>query len=267
MNGKEELQPLYDKYNAMAPDFDSEELKALSHGFLKAAAKDTLGVDLGDEEIDLDDPAKMVGLLRDKMDALREGLEARRSKRKKSAKQLKKETEQQEEEAKIGKSIREVYRQLVTELHPDREQDPEERQRKTELMQRITVAYKKKDLMELLELQLAVEQIDQAHINNIAEERLKHFNKVLQRQADQLHIELGEVLIPVKLQMGMSSLQHLSPQQVINDLELDIERARLDINRIQHDLVRFKDVKQLKAWLKDYRIDDGMDDWLFGGPF
>ncbi|MDP3839807.1 MAG: hypothetical protein Q8Q54_12895, partial [Methylococcales bacterium] len=98
----------------------------------------------------------------------------------------KKTAKQQQEQEKISKSIQSVYRQLVASLHPDREPDEQERERKTKLMQKVNVAYSKKDLLQLLELQLAVEQIDQAHLNNLSEDRLKHFNKVLQEQFTEL---------------------------------------------------------------------------------
>ncbi len=45
-------------------------------------------------------------------------------------------------------------------LHPDREPDEAERVRKTELMQRVNEAYSKKDLLQLVALQLEIEQID-----------------------------------------------------------------------------------------------------------
>jgi curved DNA-binding protein CbpA len=42
--------------------------------------------------------------------------------------------------------VREVFRKLASELHPDRETDPAEHARKTELMQRVNQAYKAGDL-------------------------------------------------------------------------------------------------------------------------
>ncbi len=48
-----------------------------------------------------------------------------------------KESQQQVEEQQTSQSIRELYRKLVSALHLDREPDPQERERKTLLMQRI----------------------------------------------------------------------------------------------------------------------------------
>ena len=111
-----------------------------------------------------------------------EQLEAPVKQGKKTKKQLEKEAHQQEEEALASKSVQEVYRKLVAALHPDREPDPDEQKRKTELMQRVNIAYGKKDLLLLLALQLEIEQIDPAHLNHIADSRLKYFNKILKEQ-------------------------------------------------------------------------------------
>src|SRR5690606_20305824 len=80
-------------------------------------------------------------------------------------------------------SVREVYRKLVSALHPDREIDAAERKRKTRLMQRANQAYERNDLLELLALQIETEQIDAAALASVPEERLKHYNQVLLDQA------------------------------------------------------------------------------------
>ncbi len=59
----------------------------------------------------------------------------------------------------ISQSIREVYRKLASALHPDREPDVDERQRKTLLIQQVNQAYEAGDLLTLLGLQLEIEQI------------------------------------------------------------------------------------------------------------
>lgn len=50
--------------------------------------------------------------------------------------------------------LREVYRRLVRQLHPDRESDAERRRHKTGLMQKANVAYHGNDLPTLLDLQV-----------------------------------------------------------------------------------------------------------------
>ena len=64
----------------------------------------------------------------------------------------------------VGQSVREVFRKLASALHPDRETDIAERERKTALMQQANQAYERNDLLSLLTLQLQIEQIDAQHL-------------------------------------------------------------------------------------------------------
>lgn len=50
--------------------------------------------------------------------------------------------------------LREIYRALVRRLHPDREPEPQRRQQKTELLQQVNDAYRRGDLLALLDLQV-----------------------------------------------------------------------------------------------------------------
>ena len=180
--------------------------------------------------------------------------ETERPQRKKSAKQQAKEAQEAEEAANVSKSIQAVYRQLTSALHPDREQDPVERERKTELMQQVTVAYGSKDLLKLLELQLAVEHIDQHKLSNINAERLKHYNKIL---SDQLRELQEEVLLQegkIRFMLRLSPSELLSPKRLLGMVKEDMRVLQARTARIKHDLKQFRDVAQLKAWLKEYRM-------------
>jgi hypothetical protein len=268
---REDLKPIYNKYSEIDFDTEDQEATALAGDFIKSMLECELGIQIDDDDIDVNSPEKIAARIQEKLEEQQRRAEERRSRRKKTAKQLEKEARQQAEEANLSKSIQAVYRQLVTALHPDREQDPVERKRKTELMQRVTVAYGKKDLLQLLELQLAVEQIDQSKINTIAADRLKYYNKILQGQLDQLQQEVVQIELMFKQQVGLKPFDSLSPKRLMSLLNEDMQRLRDAIASIQHDLVTFKDVNRLKAWLKEYQIPVGMgemmgemDDLFFG---
>jgi hypothetical protein len=251
---REDLKPLYNKYSELDFDTEDQEANALAGELMKSMLEFELGIDMDGEDIDVNSPEKMAAFVQEKLGEQQRQAEERRSRRKKTAKQLEKEARQQAEEARLGKSIQAVYRQLVTALHPDREQDPVERGRKTELMQRVTVAYGRKDLLQLLELQLAVEQIDQHKINTIADDRLKHYNRILQGQLEQLMLEVAEIEFMCRQQAGLAPYDTLSPKRLLQLLHEDIERLHEEIARIRHDLVAFQEVDHLKAWLKEYQI-------------
>jgi hypothetical protein len=268
---REDLKPFYNKYSETDFDTEDQEVSALASDFMKSMLEFELGIEIDDEAIDVNSPEKIAALMQEKLEERQRQAEERRGRRRKTAKQLAKEARLQAEEAKLGKSIQAVYRQLVTALHPDREQDPVERGRKTELMQRVTVAYGKKDLLQLLELQLAVEQIDQSKINTIADDRLQHYNRILQGQLEQLMLEVAEIELMLKQQAGFAPYDTLSPKRLIQLVHEDIERLHEEIARIRQDLVAFQEVNHLKAWLKEYRIPPKMGgmmgelDALFSG--
>src|SRR6185436_12237903 len=120
-------------------------------------------------DIDLDSPEALFQKLHSEMQARDKPQQRdeppKRRKAKPSAKQLKAEAEA----THASQSVREVYRKLASELHPDRETDAAERERKTVLMQKVNQAYAAQDLLTLLQLQLDIEQITPQAINGMAE--------------------------------------------------------------------------------------------------
>jgi len=264
LHKRDDLKPLYNKYSTDDFDTQAQEADEMETDFLKRMMGDAFGIDLDGDELDFDprDPNSAAESLAEKIKQQQEQAAAR-PKRKKTAKQLAKEAREQEEAAHVSKSIQAVYRQLVAALHPDREPDPAERERKTELMQKVTVAYGNKDLLQLLELQLAVEQIDQGKLNNIAEDRLKHFNKVLQDQLNELCEEVMDMEMQVGSMLDASPFERLSPKRVASMLKDDISTAQEMIGNLKVDLQRFQDVRQLKRWLKDYQIPEQGFDLFF----
>jgi curved DNA-binding protein CbpA len=185
--------------------------------------------------------------------------------RKKSAKQIAKEAKQQAEEQQTSQSIRELYRKLASALHPDREPDPQERERKTALMQRINQAYDKKNLLLLLELQLELEHIDQTAINNITSNRLKHYNKILKKQLDELEQEIFHTENMFMMQFNLPPFERLSPNTIMRTLAEGIVDIQQEIRGLQDELLLFQEIKKVKAWLKKMRRRPQSD--LFDCPF
>jgi hypothetical protein len=253
-----ELKDLYNKYSDSDFDSDQQEQQEAAGQLMKEMLEGMFGLDIGDE-LDFSSPEKMQAAVQEKMlqhhEHLQEQqrrLEEKRASRKKTAKQLEKEARQQEEEKNLSKSIQEVFRKLAAVLHPDREQDAQEKERKTKIMQQVNVAYAKKDLLRLLELQLEFEHIDQAHLNNIAADRLKYFNKILQEQLGELEQEIMQIEMPFKMQLEIPPFLSLTPTKLLAQLEFDIKDVQHDISRLEADLVRFQVPANLKTWLKTY---------------
>ena len=247
-----EMKRIYNRYSQS--DYDREEAANLKG--VQDMLEDALGLDLG-EELDVSSPDEFFARAQEKIqerqaefDAERQAHEDRRAKRAKSAKQLAQEARQQTQQRQLSQSIREVYRKLVSALHPDRETDPTERARKTALMQRVNQAYDKNNLLQLLELQLELEHIDQFALNNISDDRLKHYNKILKDQLAELDQEILHVEDQFRAQYGLSPFVDLSPSTILRDLVMDIVAMQQANRDIEHDLELFNDIKMIKLWLK-----------------
>lgn len=166
------------------------------------------------------------------------------------------------------RTVREVFRKLVSELHPDRETDPVEQARKTELMQKVNQAYKAGDLLALLELQLRIEQIDSAALAGLAEERLGRYTQVLEQQSRRLRDELAECVAPFAMASGGSLSRKLTPEAVRHKLEIDIRELKGILRNVELDLIRFQDIRLLRDSLRQHPVEPFDDDeWLMPDEF
>ena len=246
------LKPIYNKYSGT--DFDREV--AAQAAEMRSRLETALGIDLGDDA-DLHSQEALLQRARAHIEqqaakkaALASKREARRAARQKSSKQLAAEAREEEEQAQVSLSIREVYRKLASALHPDRETDPQERGRKTRLMQRVNEAYDKNNLLQLLELQLELDHIDQHSINRIGEARLAHYNQILKDQVRELDRQIHRAEMGFRHAYGYHSPGALSPDAVLQHLGSNIEALHRSIHDTEQDLAAFDDLKQLRRMLK-----------------
>jgi len=252
----ESLKTIFDKYSPTSYD---SQVAAEVDG-MKFMFETVFGVDLGDD-LDLSSPEDLLQRAgahfqqaQTEWDAQNAERDARRAKRKKSSRQQAAEARAQEQQAKINLSIREVYRKLASELHPDRETDAQERERKTRLMQRVNEAYQKNNLLQLLELQLELEHIDQHALNSMSEERLKHYNVILKEQIRELDQEILHVESAFRHAYGIDPFEPVSPDTVLRNLAGDLKELQLNIRTLEQDLLAFEDIKNLKLWLKRCKL-------------
>jgi hypothetical protein len=157
-------------------------------------------------------------------------------------------------------SVREVYRKLVSALHPDRETDAVEHKRKTALMQRANQAYERNDLLELLALQIEIEQIDAAALAQLPEARLGHYNEVLQEQVQVLETQLQTQTAAFRYEFGLAA-RDVTPQRVDQALSARIAEARATVDRIQRTSKELDDPTQRNGVIDEFPApeDDGPD--------
>lgn len=266
--GFDELRAVHDRYSELDFDTLEEEENSQANDVLRDLFAREFGVDLGDD-FDMNRPEEMADRVVEQLEGIQQKETKEESGKKQTAAEKRKAEKVQEEEENISQSIKSVYRQLTTALHPDREADEGERVRKTELMQKVTRAYRDKDLLKLLELQLEVEQIDQTKIDGIADSRLKHFNKVLQRQLEEVSAEVEMVSMMFKQMARIDPFDNISPQEIMEAFEHDTHLLRQDTAELEDDLKELRTVKGIQQWLKNYHLPRmspfGAIDELFGG--
>lgn len=254
-----ELVRVYDKYNEQSFADEQQEGMALA----RSVAGSMFGV-----EVDADDalpttPEELAQRIATKMQAAQAERTQRPSKaRKPSAKQQARETAREQSNEGASRALREVYRKLASELHPDRETDPVLRVQKTAAMQKANRAYEARDLLALLELQLSLAQIAPMALAGLAQERLAHYNLVLEEQLLRLQEELADTIEPFQMVLHGRVPRSATPAFVARALDEDVAHLAASVREIEADLEAFRDPKQLKAFLRQHRIerfDDGMD--------
>ena len=151
-------------------------------------------------------------------------------------------------------SLREVYRRLASRLHPDREQDPLERERKTTLMQRVNIAYEAGQLMELLELQWEAEQMDPTKLAQLSDARLAPYNRMLEEQWHDLQREVQARTQSFAREFGLESTTRLQPAKLMAQVRERLQQLQGGIDYLRQLLQALEDEPDtLRQWLKHER--------------
>jgi len=251
-----ELVRLHDKY----ADSSFAEAQRDRMDLMRSFVSEELGMNVESYQGG-DSPEELADWLREQVQSARAEPDAPR-RQNRGAKAVAREAEQRETAEGGTRAVREVFRKLASELHPDRETDPAEQRRKTELMQRVNQAYKSGDLLALLELQLSIEQIDATALANLADERLRHYVHVLEEQSRRLGDEIAEVMAPFKMALGGPGGPKLTPDSVQRALDLDVRDLQGMLRSIEKDLAHFTDIGRLRQSLRDFEIEaPGDDEW------
>lgn len=107
-----------------------------------------------------------------------------------------------------------LYKELAKKIHPDLEQDEQEKERKHALMQQLTEARKNRDLYTLLRIRGELASVDQADSWSL--HQLKRFNKLLQDKLQQLQQAQVHTLAGRMLMQGWDAFGGKDPEQDIN---------------------------------------------------
>jgi hypothetical protein len=150
-----EVQAIFERVHgltyAQAMQADIEDMRAGMAGVF-----DELGLDIDVPDVRADmteeDLAAAAARLAEQLDRAEEmGPKPARGRTKR---QLRDEEHRRQQEQSRKDSLGAVYRRLVKELHPDLEPNPDEREKKNRIIQDVTAAYSRRDLLALLRLEL-----------------------------------------------------------------------------------------------------------------
>ena len=184
---------------------------------------------------------------REQQQRLEDKRQAKKAKKKPVARQLK--DAQQKMDANTA--LRTVYRQLASALHPDREPDAAERLRKTELMSEVNAAYDRKNLSELLKLQLHIAQIDSASLSRMADDKLNAMCLLLKEQVEALEEDEAQAQFEIRHYLGVNELDHISAESLTRALAIQLRDKEHEIDTLTRDLRRIQNEAELKRWLKE----------------
>jgi hypothetical protein len=246
-----EIRAIFDRYSSMTfQETKQEEIEAL-----KQQAKEYMGIDLDDADIESED---------DLVERVYEHMKSEEARRPERSAEGRKSPGQRRAEANAQAAkqyLREIYRKLASAVHPDREADAARRAEKTELMQQINRAYATNDLLTLLEAQLRLELIDPDHVSKISGEWLQQFNRLLSQQLEAAQIELRSLQDVFRMDHGLPQGRAIDPR----DLHLVTQRRSRELRAHIHQQKRFLEVlankSATKRWLKEQRrFDNGWDE-------
>jgi hypothetical protein len=259
-----QLKALYDQHAEVDFDTENRESVAAMKGLFEAMS----GVDLGDEAFESED--EMMQRAHERMRAAAHAQQAAAEqappprKKRPTAAQQRREAEAQE----ASQSVREVYRKLVSALHPDRASDDADRATRTAQMKRVNRAYEAQDLLGLFALQLEIEQVDAAHLAKATAERARHYNQLLAAQLDELQNEVQMrqtgFVMDYGIELGLDPYRRLQPQLLGKLIDRAVAELRAELAEAGRDLLQLDDPAAAKRWLRRMRQEQqAFDDELF----
>ena len=150
-------------------------------------------------------------------------------------------------------TLRLLYRQLASALHPDRAADAADQEQKHALMSAVNAAYANRDLVALLELQWRAELVDPDHLERVGEERLRSLTLLLKQQAAALERDRQACQRRWAAEFGLSPFAAISTASLQRALQDELDDVQAELDLMQHDLQQVQALASLKLWLNEQR--------------
>ena len=148
-------------------------------------------------------------------------------------------------------TLRTIYRQLASALHPDREPDAQAREHKTALMSEVNAAYEKADLTTLMRLQMQVTQVDAKASSRLADDKLTAMCALLKEQVAALEDDLEQLQFRLSRELCIAVRADADEALMTQALQRMQADQRHEVDTLEADLRRIAHEAELKRWLKE----------------
>lgn len=226
----------------------------------KLKKKFGIDVDLSDIDMTLSQDEIMWRLFQS-IDKAAENQKSTQKKTNPSKKMQEKEQKRLAFEEMQKKSLNSIYKELSRVLHPDLEQDSEKKIWKEELMKKLTISYKNKDLYTLLILETEWINRSTEQIQLQSDEQINLYNSMLKEQQKTLQHTIDTLFLNPKyipIQRFYRGLCDMTPT-----LKSQYKLLKKDLQNLQQlskDLQGPDAIKILKSLLKKRQTADNMSD-------
>ena len=223
-----------------------------------AAMLDELGLEVELPELRAgmtqEDLAEAAGRLADDLRRAEESHHEAYQTRPRTKRELRDEERARRDEQVRRESLGTLYKRLVKELHPDREPDPVEREKKSRVMQDLTAAYARGDLHALLRFEL--EWIDRvgADAARLSREKLRAYTEFLKQQAKELGAEVQALQFhpryaPLIVEGPFGLPMVVDGQREVEQLDTAIEQISAALER----LTSHEALEEVRNAIRDFR--------------
>ncbi len=248
--GDAEMAALHDKHSRHSLAERQQIESAKMRVQLEATLGERLdGLHASDDEMLAVGMARLRQIMQANQARRREAAAQRKAKKKPRA--LQAETQAQREDAET--SLRQLFRQLASTLHPDREPDAQRRLTKTALMSEANAAYERRDLVALLEIQGKALGVDALAQSQSSDDKLAALTQLLKQQVADLERERAKRSEGLAAEFELAPGFKLSAPVLHARLQAKVSELEQELASMHRDLAQVQDDAGLKRWLNDQR--------------
>lgn len=224
---------------------ESDDEDAMTPAAFQRFVKDTYDEDI---DVDIDPRSPEAESLLDYL-AYDKAIEDEVRRRRLEDKLEKVEAEGKLHEAQLEAMLDALVRELGDVQPAAADSDEATRRDREELAQRSKTAIDERDLMQLVEIRLALEA--RGVLPHFSEKQLALCNKLLKEEARVLGMEIGFYESKLLDELDGPAPAQLAPALLLQDMRRHIAEMRDVVAGCERELTELRDIQKLKAWLRE----------------